>query len=289
MPVLVTGAESGLGLAVATALAASGGEVRAWLVQERRLTNQEVGRRVDAMAAAGGVGAVDVGEHLRRLGCKVARGGIDDEGRLELAMEQAHTVMHCWGGPLVDADDELDALAGVLSAALGAGCRRFVWASHLGAAAEADHPYLVACAEAEALLAEATLESVAVRRSLTYGPDDPFTQHLAATPPERLPASRQAPLAMADLVAAFVEADRARGDVRDLSLVVSLAGPSRLPLPDLAARLRRPVGADAEPLPDGALELYARDHVPDEETLGSRGTPPDRGLAVIARADDPPG
>ena len=282
MPVLVTGAESGLGLAVATAVAAGGGEVRAWLAEQPAPGSQEVGRGVETGSRSSGSRGAQAAQRLRRLGCKVARGGIDDEGRLELALEQVHTVMHCWGGPLQDAADELDAAAGVISAALGAGCRRIVWASHLGAATDAAHGYLRACAEVEELLAEATLESVVIRRSLTYGADDPFTRGLAATSADQLPTSRQAPLAVADLVAAFVEADVPRGGVGDLALRVELAGPEVTDLAGFGAELRRRVTDQASPLPGHTLSVYAGDHVPDAQTLGRSGTTIAQGLDTLA-------
>lgn len=185
---LVAGAETALGRATVRALRRSGGEVRVYL-------DAEVAGDADA-------------EGFRRLGCKTALGTLDDEGRLELALEQVHTVVHCWGGPLTAPDDELDGLAGVLSAALGAGCRRLVWASHLGADDPAGVAYLQACADAEALLADATLESIVVRRALTYGPGDELTRRLAAAAGAAVrPEARHAPLALADLAAALAQAD----------------------------------------------------------------------------------
>src|SRR5687768_6455422 len=135
MPVLITGAETPEGLATARRLARTRGEVRAFA-------------DVDAAEAA---------EALRSLGCKVARGTLDDEGHLEAALEQVHTVIHLAGGPMTDPDEVLDAAATVLSAAIGAGCRRMIYASHLGAGDPRGNAYLEACAEVEALIADAPL------------------------------------------------------------------------------------------------------------------------------------
>jgi len=208
VPVLVTGAETGLGREAVRALARAGGELRLWL-DEDALDDPE-----------------GEAQRLRRDGRKAAIGTIDDEGRLEQALTRVHTVVHCWGGPLVAPDEELDGVAGVLSAALGAGCRRFVWASHLGAGDPGDDPYLRACAEAEDLLAGADLETVVFRRALTYGPGDELTLRLAGPAGDALRQdARHAPLLAADLATAMRRADDLdRAATRtDLSLVLELA------------------------------------------------------------------
>lgn len=279
---LVAGAETALGRATVRALRRSGGEVRVYL-------DAEVAGDADA-------------EGFRRLGCKTALGTLDDEGRLELALEQVHTVVHCWGGPLTAPDDELDGLAGVLSAALGAGCRRLVWASHLGADDPAGVAYLQACADAEALLADATLESIVVRRALTYGPGDELTRRLAAAAGAAVrPEARHAPLALADLAAALAQADAldrratgrgsasaevAGGELRsgsaeaaggglagDLALVVELAGPQVRTLAEVAAALRAAGlgGGQPTPLPATTAALYARDLVGGPGAMGRAG------------------
>lgn len=260
MPVLVTGVETGLGRATVRALRRAGGEVRAYLDAE--------------------VAGDDDAEDLRRAGVKTALGEIDDEGRLEQACEQVHTVVHCWGGPLTDPDEELDGVAGVLSAALGAGVRRFVWPSHLGADAPDGIAYLEACADAEGLLAEATLETFVLRRSLTYGPGDELTARLGAARDVRGDA-RHAPLALGDLARALAQADRLeRGRVRrDLSVTLELAGPETVTFADLVAALGN--GPAGPPLPATTAALYSRDLLPGPATLGRDGTPLARGLATL--------
>lgn len=265
MPVLVTGAETGLGRMVVRAARAGGGEVRAYL-------DGEVAGDEDAAA-------------LRALGCKVAVGEIDDEGLLELALEQVHTLVHCWGGPLTDPGEELDGLAGVLSAAVGAGCRRLVWASHQGADDPGDVAYLRACADAEELLADAPLESVVIRRALTYGPSDPFTTSLAGGAAGVRADARHAPLTMGDLAAALVRADAmARDAVRtDLALVLELTGPQVMSVRELAVVLRRAgVTGSRTPLPPGTSALYGRDLVPGPDAVGRDGTPPVTGARAAA-------
>ncbi|MPZ89555.1 MAG: NAD(P)H-binding protein [Nitriliruptorales bacterium] len=269
MPVLVTGAESGLGRATTSALLRSGGEVRAYLVPL--------------------VVGDDQGDVFRAMGCKTALGEIDDEGRLELALEQVHTVVHCWGGPLTPPDQELDGVAGVLSAALGAGCRRFMWASHLGADAPGEVAYLRTCADAEELLASSTIESIVVRRALTYGPGDELTGRLAGGDAAIRQDARHAPLLATDLATTFAHADQAdRDQVRpDLALVLELAGPDVVPLDRFITGLRSAGvrGDRPEPLPPSTVALYARDLEPGPATLGRQGTPLAAGLASL-RSDD---
>src|SRR5680860_1475298 len=88
MPVMVTHAQSAAGRAAVRALRRSGGELRVWL-------DAEVATDDDAAA-------------FRGLGCKVAAGTMDDEGRLELAFEQVHTVVHLGGGPLEEPEEVLE-------------------------------------------------------------------------------------------------------------------------------------------------------------------------------------
>lgn len=236
------------------ALLRRGGEVRAWLDAEV-VTDDDIA----AFAA---------------MGCKPANGEITDEGRLEAALEQVHTVVHLWGGPLVEPSSELDAAAAVVSAAVSAGCRRVVWASHLGAEAPSGDAYLEACGEIEELLADAALESIVLRRGLCYGRTDAFTRRLAASAGSVLPEPLHAPLWLGDLAEAIAEADalRSTSGPADLHVVVPLSGPDLLPLGAIAGGLRFPPGG-TPPLPDATLALYARSLEPPPDALGREGTP----------------
>ncbi|MBW3603001.1 MAG: NAD(P)H-binding protein [Actinobacteria bacterium] len=253
MPVLVTGAETAAAPPVVRELLRAGGEVRAYL---------------PPAAPA---------DELRGAGCKVAVGDIEDEGRLELALQQVHTVVHVGEGPLDDPTGALDALAGVVSAAIGAGCRRLVWTSHLGAERPGASAYLRACAEAEALLAEAPLETVVIRCALRFGAGDPLTRLLAsggALTGPGVAAARHAPLFAEDLARAVAAIDRARSETGGGQRVLRLQGPRALRLDRFAAllgapgglrgagaRLRARTGRPA--LPAGAAEVLARDTVAD--------------------------
>lgn len=268
MPVLVVGAETAAGRATVRGLAHGGGEVRVWLDADR----------VDEA----------IERHYRRSGCKVAVGAMDDEGRLELALEQGHTVVHLDGGPLDDPVRALDAVAVVAAAAIGARCRRLVYASHLGADEPGGNAYLQACADAEDLLADAPLETVVVRRALTYGRGDPLTEALAAGPPARALQARHAPLFAEDLAGAVVAADRERHRPGDHHVVVELAGPDVVTVGQLARLLRPPTGglwgvlgragSRAGVLPPATVDLLARDALPGPDALGRRGTPLTEGI-----------
>lgn len=262
MPVLVTGAEQGAGRAVLARLRASGGELRAF--------------------ADPGRGGPDAVERLRARGVKVAVGTLDDEGLLELALEQVHTVVHAAGDPLDEPDALLDGLASVLSAALGAGCRRLVWASHLGATDPGGNPYLEACGEAEELLADAPLETVVLRRALTYGPDDPFTEALAAATGVESGA-RHAPLYVGDLASAVLAADAERGGSTVPHVVVELAGPQVVPVTEFVDLLAaaHPAAQPRRPLPDRVRSLLAREQLPGPAALGRTGTTLEVGLSAL--------
>lgn len=263
MPVLVTGAETGLGRMVIARLLRTGGEVRVYV---------DPGTAPEAVV-----------EGYRRSGLKVARGAADDEGRLEVALASVHTVVHAAGGLLDDPSEVLDDLASVVSAALGAGCRRLVWASHLGADAREPNAYLRSCGEAEDLLADAPLETVVVRRALTYGPRDLLTAMLATGVPGANLQARHAPLYLDDLAAALLAADAERGRSGPDHLVVSMAGPDIVPL-------ERFIGGLGAILPDAPsvagpphlADVLSRDLVPDAAALGRTGTPLAQGLSRTA-------
>ena len=231
MPVMVTGAEQGLGAAVTDQLLASGGEVRAFL------DATEVG--ADASAA------------LRERGCKVAVGELDDEGHLEAALAQVHTVAHCVGGPLQEPIAQVANAATLASALLGAGVRRLVWVREL--AVDAANRYLAALDEIGALFEDLPVETVTLATALRYGPADRFTRRLASG---WVPATDvdlgtpHAPIHVDDVARAVVAADRQRGAVADLHMRLGLVGPETMPRGVLLGRLGAPAAPDGVPSGD---------------------------------------
>ncbi|CAN5659897.1 MAG: SDR family oxidoreductase [Actinomycetota bacterium] len=261
MPVLVTQAQTSVGRAVARRLRSDGSQVRAFVDYR------------DAEAA----------EALRAIGCVVARGALDDEGHLETALEQVHTVVHLGGDPMTPPETVVDDAATVVSAALGAGCRRVIWPSFVGAHAPKRNAYLEACVEVEGLLADAPLESIVVRRALTYGPRDPLTQALAsgAAPVEAAEATHS-PLYVDDLAMVLVEADRVRGSVGEIAVTVTLTGPTELLLgafADLLTAPERPAGP-APVLGPIVADLLGQDLVCDGGIVGPTDIP--EGLQRLA-------
>lgn len=244
MPVLITGAESALGAAVVAQLRPTGGQLRAYL---------------DATNATD-----DDAARLRVAGCKVALGELDDEGHLEAALEQVHTVAHCWTGPLHDPSEQIEVAATVGSAVLGAGVRRLIWVCDL--ARDDTNPYLAALGEIDALFGDLPLETVTLLTALRHGPDDRFTDRLRAgwlsgTGVDA--AAVHAPVHLIDVARAVAVADRQRGQRRELHLELALLGPTRITLGGLLASLGAPDldaarPADLDPPPGWIVDWLSR-------------------------------
>lgn len=268
MPVLVTGAQTGLGRAVVARLRRAGGEIRVYVDED----------------------AHDAAEAYRRSGVKAARGDLADEARLELALEQVHTLVHAGGDLLEEPEVMLDALASASSAAIGAGCRRLVWASHLGADEPGANPFFQACVEAEQLLADAPMETVVIRRALTYGPGDALTARLADGLPGVDVTARHAPLYLDDLAGAIVAADAERGRPGASQVRVTLSGPDVVTVRDLATALGAARGLQASRtpsvLPAHVVDVLSHDRLPGPGALGRSGTPLAEGVARLHAAEE---
>lgn len=203
MPVLVTSAHQSLARRIAGSLLDDGAQVR--------------------LHTPGDVSS------LRAAGAYVATGTPDDEGHLEAALTNVHTVVHVGRG--ADADPALivrDAQV-LANAATGAAVERIIMLSLPGAAANADDPLRRAKAAAEAALATVPCPLIVLRVGLVA---TAWLRDMVAT--AGLPAdvldTEVAPVGLADvaeLVAAF---DRARAASPDGKLIVAADGPQRLPL-----------------------------------------------------------
>lgn len=219
MPVLVTGAEDALGSSVVDRLRASGGEVRLYL---------------DATSA----GPADA-DRFRAVGCKVALGELDDEGHLEAALAQTHTVAHCWGGPLRERDDQVAVAATVASAALGAGVRRLIWVREL--AEGTDNAFLDALDQIDDLFDGLPMETVTLATGVRHGEHDALTTRLARgwlTGTDADLTAVHAPVGVADVARAVVVADRQREAPREVHVRMALVGPERMTLGTFLRRLR---------------------------------------------------
>jgi uncharacterized protein YbjT (DUF2867 family) len=199
VPVLITGAHRPLARRVAAALLEEGGEVR--------------------VHATGDVAA------LRAGGAIVAAGEGDDEGHLEAALAQVHTAVHVGRGVLAPSAETIVTEAGTLArAAAGAGVRRIVALSVVGATVDATDPLRAAYGEAEELLAAAPVPTVVVRTSLV---DTPAIRDALATA-GLSSQERQVPVAPVrpeDIVALIVAFDRLRSSAASGHAAFAADGP----------------------------------------------------------------
>lgn len=211
MPVLVTAADTALGSRVVRRLLREGGEVRAY----------------------GGGGA----EGLRGAGAIVANGDLDDEGRLEAAMAQVHTVIHLTGGLLSRAIVRAVAEAEtVVTAAANAGVRRLILLSLPGASPEAGDHLRRAKARVEAVAERAAVPTVVLRTSLV---DTPALRDALASmrPGPELLDTPVAPLRSEDLIELLVAFDSARSQAQRGHAVFAADGPQRMRLTDYLERV----------------------------------------------------
>lgn len=236
MPVLVTAADSTLGVLAVRRLLAEGGEVRAY---------------------CRGSGPV---AELRAAGAIVAVGDLDDEGRLEAAMAQVHTVLHLAGGLLSPSAEQVAFEADVVTtAAVQAGVRRLICLSLPGADPAADEPLRRAKGMAEAALRSAAVPTVVVRTSLVDGPR--LRDALAGRDLDEATLARQvAPVRADDLVELLAQLDAVRSEAHEGHVVFAANGPVRVTLGDyLDAVGRSRVGrtyrpTDRDPLLPAALD-----------------------------------
>jgi uncharacterized protein YbjT (DUF2867 family) len=206
VPVLVTAAHRPLARRIAARLLDEGGEVR--------------------VMAWGDVAS------LRAGGAIVASGTPDDEGRLEAALAEVHTVVHVGGGLLSrDPEAQVAEAEVVARAAENAGVRRIVALSLPGADTEAAEPLRRAKGQVEARFAASAPPSVIVRVSLL---DTPATRDALATSglDAEVAEVEVAPVRAADLIELVVAFDRARGRASHGHLVVAADGPVVLALGD---------------------------------------------------------
>lgn len=235
MPVLVTAADSPLGVPVVRRLLEEGGEVRAY---------------------CRGSGPV---ARLRAEGAIIAIGELDDEGRLEAAMAQVHTVIHLAGGLLSPRAERIAFEADVAAtAAAQAGVRRLVALSLPGASPEAEEPVRRAKGMAEAALRSAAVPTVVVRASLVDS-----IRLRDALAGQRVPASVRrrtvAPLRADDLVELLARLDAVRSEAHEGHVVFAADGPTRMTIGDYLERVEvgtsrlgrtyRPPGTDPLLLP----------------------------------------
>jgi uncharacterized protein YbjT (DUF2867 family) len=216
MPVLVTGADRPLARQLVLRLLEEGGEVRAY--------------------ASGDVGA------LRAAGAMVASGAADDEGRLEAALADVHTVVHVGAGVLsVAPEREVAEVETLVAAARGARIARIVALSVPGAHPGAGDALRRAKGVAEARLADAPLPTIVVRVSLLDTPQLREALAVGGLGPAAA-ETRAALVRVADVLELLVAFDAARSRAAQGHLLVAADGPERVALAALAAPAATRVG-----------------------------------------------
>jgi uncharacterized protein YbjT (DUF2867 family) len=232
MPVLVTAAHQPLARRLAARLLEEGGEVR--------------------VTAAGDVTS------LRAAGAFVASATSDDEGRLEAALTDVHTLVHVGGGLATRDVDRIVADAEVAArAAAGAGVRRVIALSVAGASPDASDPLRRAKAAMETVLADLPCPTIVLRLGLVDTPVLRDALVTAGLDPVNLGVVVR-PVRLADVLELVVAFDRARARSTEGHLVVAADGPQAM---SVAGYLDRVTGS-----PAGRGRLLGR-RLPDPATI----------------------
>jgi nucleoside-diphosphate-sugar epimerase len=224
MPVLVTVDGTSVAHRLLPRLVAEGGEVRAWVAQ-----GDEAG--------------------LRAAGAFVASGDVDDEGRLEAAMEQVHTVVHLAADPLAPSVERVATAAStVLRAAVNAGVRRLIVTSLAGVGAltpsarpgHAEAGLRGALARIEDDLQAAPIPTVVVRTGLV---DTSETRDVLAALPTGVAADVEvAPVRDTDLIELLVALDSVRSEAHQGHVTFLADGPRWCTLAEHAERVGATTG-----------------------------------------------
>lgn len=195
MPVLICGASTTVGRQIAHNLLDEGGEIRLFSV--------------------GDVAA------LRQQGAFVSHGTWDDEGRLEAALTDVHTLVFVPHGLAWPADRIAAAANVCATAATNAGVKRVIMLSALGAA-QSHEPHRVALAEAERHLARVPAPTLIIRGNLVQSPR--LIDALLTADLDGLDEVAVTPVTVDDVAALVVAYDQARADSRDGTLIVRCDG-----------------------------------------------------------------
>lgn len=181
---------------------------------------------------------------LKAAGAVVATGDPDDEGLLEAALADVHTVIHPVTGLLArDLDEVMISAQVMLAAAVAAGVRRVVVLSLPGASPYAEEPLRQAHGRFEATLRASPLPTVAVRVGLTDSPG--MRDALASLRlSDELNHHPVAPVRTDDLVELLAAIDSLRSTVREGHAVLRALGAEPLTI----EQYRRRTKADADTL-----------------------------------------
>lgn len=192
--------------------------------------------------AYGGVGG-DM-QMLKAAGAVVAVGEPDDEGLLEAALADVHTIIHPVTGLLAgDVAELMNSSQVMIAAAVAAGVKRIVVLSLPGASTTSDEPLRRAHGRLEAILRATPLPTVALRVGLTDSPG--MRDALASL---RLDSDLDdhpvAPIRTDDLVELLAAIDSLRSTVREGHAVLQALGAEPLTVKQYRERTK----ADADTL-----------------------------------------
>jgi len=195
---------------------------------------------------------------------------MDDLPALRAAMQGVTAVVHLAGeADLVQAGGlygHAEDTANLIEAMQEAGVRRFIYLSRLGADRVSAYPLFRALGEAEAIVRESELDTTILQATVTYGPEDAFTNVLAMLAkvfPLVLPIpdsgqSRFQPLWIVDLVQCIVDTLE-RDDL--IGKTIPIGGPEHFTFEQLVAEVlaalgvRRRLARVRLPLMRGAIAL----------------------------------
>jgi len=207
---------------------------------------------------------------------------MSDLPALRTAMQDVTAIVHLTGEEDLDhggtLQSHIEDTANLITVAHEAGVRRFIYLSRLGADRASAYSLFRARGEAEAAVRESELDYTTIQTSVTYGPEDAFTNVLAMLTkviPFVLPIpdaslSRFQPLWIGDLVTCIM-ATLDRDDL--IGQTIPLGGPEHFTCEQMVAQVLAAVGVRRRlvrvrmPLVQGAINLLdallLRNPVPD--------------------------
>lgn len=176
---------------------------------------------------------------FRHQGAFVSVGTWDDEGKLEAALTEVHTLVFIPHGLAAPASASHAAARVAARAATQAGVQRVLMVSALGAA-DSTEPYRESLHAAEQALSAVPAQTLILRTNLVATPrliDAVLTGDLDAVSDVDV-----APVSMRDIAALVAAYDQARSDRNDGTLVVRCDGATTLPLGVYREQVRAGVG-----------------------------------------------
>lgn len=162
---------------------------------------------------------------LRQQGAFVSAGTWDDEGRLEAALTDAHTLVFVPHGISGPAHQIAAAAKVAATAATNAEIKRVIMLSSLGACRSTE-PYRVALAEAERHLSDVPAPTLVLRANLVESPR--LIDALLTADLDGLDDVPVAPVGVAELAELVVAFDQARADSQDGVLTLRCSGETTL-------------------------------------------------------------